>query len=67
MTTSPTGRVIRTSLGRALVLERTFSAPIEDVWASITESARLERWIGRCRRPRRDAAAGVGRLLPRAA
>ncbi|MCK0112438.1 SRPBCC family protein [Ornithinimicrobium sp. F0845] len=25
---------------------RTFRAPIEDVWAAVTESARLARWIG---------------------
>lgn len=29
-----------------LVLERRFSAPIGDVWASITESERLARWFG---------------------
>ena len=33
--------------GRAcLVLERTFRAPIDDVWAAVTEPARLARWIG---------------------
>ena len=25
---------------------RTFPAPIEDVWAAVTEPERLERWIG---------------------
>ncbi|HYH72702.1 MAG TPA: SRPBCC family protein [Nocardioides sp.] len=29
-----------------LVFERTFRAPIEDVWAAVTESERLGRWIG---------------------
>ncbi len=29
-----------------VVLERTFRAPIDDVWAAITESDRLARWIG---------------------
>lgn len=29
-----------------LVFERTFHAPIEDVWAAVTESDRLARWIG---------------------
>ena len=29
-----------------LVLERTFRAPVVDVWAAITEPERLERWIG---------------------
>ena len=46
MSKQATGRVVPIAGGRALVLERTFNAPIEDVWASITESERLERWIG---------------------
>lgn len=29
-----------------LVLTRTFAAPVEDVWAAITESQRLGRWFG---------------------
>jgi len=29
-----------------LVLERTFRAPIADVWAAVTEPDRLVRWIG---------------------
>ncbi|RYU10298.1 SRPBCC domain-containing protein [Nocardioides iriomotensis] len=29
-----------------VVLRRTFRAPREDVWRAVTESARLERWIG---------------------
>ena len=29
-----------------LVFERTFRAPIADVWAAVTEPERLERWIG---------------------
>lgn len=29
-----------------LVLTRTFAAPLEDVWASVTEPERLARWIG---------------------
>jgi len=33
--------------GREVRLTRTFRAPIEDVWAAVTESDRLERWIGR--------------------
>ena len=46
MTATPTGtRVMRA--GRShLVLERTFTAPIEAVWAAVTEPARLARWIG---------------------
>jgi uncharacterized protein YndB with AHSA1/START domain len=29
-----------------VVFTRTFSAPIDDVWAAVTESDRLGRWIG---------------------
>ena len=33
--------------GQAYVaFERTFRAPIQDVWAAVTESDRLARWIG---------------------
>lgn len=30
-----------------VVLTRTFRAPVEDVWAAVTEPDRLARWIGR--------------------
>lgn len=40
----PTGTI--DAEARALVLTRSFSAPIDDVWASITESDRLARWFG---------------------
>ena len=30
----------------AVAFERRFDAPIEDVWAAVTESERLARWIG---------------------
>jgi uncharacterized protein YndB with AHSA1/START domain len=46
MNPEPTGRLIRTDAGRTLQLTRTFRAPIEDVWASLTESERTARWIG---------------------
>jgi uncharacterized protein YndB with AHSA1/START domain len=46
MNPTPTGRLFRTANGRDLVLTRTFRAPIEDVWASITESERTARWFG---------------------
>jgi uncharacterized protein YndB with AHSA1/START domain len=46
MKPTPSGRVVPTADGRDLVLERTFRAPIEDVWASITESERTARWLG---------------------
>ncbi|MEU8360737.1 SRPBCC family protein [Nonomuraea sp. NPDC048882] len=42
----PTGRLFRTEEGSDLVLTRTFRAPAEDVWASITESDRTARWFG---------------------
>ena len=46
MTPTPSGLLFRTPAGRDLVLTRTFRAPIEDVWASITESERTARWFG---------------------
>jgi uncharacterized protein YndB with AHSA1/START domain len=44
---TPTGRVADGPLGREIQLTRQFRAPIDAVWASMTESERLERWIGR--------------------
>lgn len=41
----PTGRLDRTDGRRDLVLTRTFRAPIDDVWASISESERTARWF----------------------
>lgn len=46
MTPIPTGRIFSTTDGRDLVLERTYRAPVDDVWASITESERTARWFG---------------------
>ena len=46
MSPTPSGRLVRTPAGRDLVLVRTFRAPIEDVWASITETERTARWYG---------------------
>ncbi|MFD1858432.1 SRPBCC family protein [Aeromicrobium camelliae] len=46
MTTTPTGRRERRDDADALVWERTFRAPVHDVWAAVTESDRFERWIG---------------------
>ncbi len=43
----PTGRVAEGPLGREIQLTRQFRAPIDAVWAAMTESERLERWIGR--------------------
>lgn len=46
MTPTPTGRLDRDGDRSTLVMTRTFAAPIDDVWASVTERERLERWIG---------------------
>lgn len=43
---NPTGRLVATADGRDLVLVRTYRAPIEDVWASVTEPGRTARWFG---------------------
>lgn len=45
-TPAPTGRVTHDGTTRTIVWVREFRAPVEDVWASITESDRLARWIG---------------------
>jgi uncharacterized protein YndB with AHSA1/START domain len=42
MSPTPTGRLF----GNDLVLTRTFRAPIDDVWASLTDPARTARWFG---------------------
>ncbi|MEV0027531.1 SRPBCC family protein [Nocardia sp. NPDC050793] len=46
MTKRPTGRLLPADQGRDLVLTRTYRAPVEDVWASLTESDRTARWFG---------------------
>lgn len=46
-TPTPTGVVGDGPLGREVQLTRRFRAPIDAVWAAMTESERLERWIGR--------------------
>jgi uncharacterized protein YndB with AHSA1/START domain len=43
----PTGTVAGGPGGREIQLTRRFRAPIDAVWAAMTESERLERWIGR--------------------
>jgi uncharacterized protein YndB with AHSA1/START domain len=42
MSPIPTGRL----RGNALVVTRTFTAPIDDVWASVTHPERTARWFG---------------------
>jgi uncharacterized protein YndB with AHSA1/START domain len=46
MTHPATGRLVPTSDGHAVIVSRTFRAPIEDVWASVTEPDRTARWFG---------------------
>jgi len=46
MNPRPTGRLVSTSAGTDLVLERTFRAPIADVWRSVTDSESMSRWFG---------------------
>ena len=45
-TTTMTGRSEQRGDDTLLVIERSFRAPIEDVWAACTEPGRMERWIG---------------------
>ncbi|XVV11221.1 SRPBCC family protein [Actinoplanes sp. CA-131856] len=42
MSPTPTGRLF----GKDLVLVRTFHAPLDDVWASLTDPVRTARWFG---------------------
>lgn len=46
MSPSPTGRRETRDGHDSVVLDRTFHAPIASVWAAITESDRLARWVG---------------------
>jgi len=58
MTNPPTGRLVPAADGNALVVSRTFPAPIEDVWASVTEPDRTARWFGTWK-----GDAGPGRMI----
>ena len=58
MTNPPTGRLFPTTAGTDLVVSRSFRAPIEDVWASVTESDRTARWFGGW-----EGEAGQGRMI----
>ncbi|GII81733.1 hypothetical protein Sru01_67150 [Sphaerisporangium rufum] len=58
MTRTPTGRLLDTGSGLDLVLNRTFRASADDVWASITESERTARWYGPW-----EGDAGPGRTV----
>ncbi|WP_022894655.1 SRPBCC family protein [Agromyces subbeticus] len=44
---APTGVIADGPLGQELQLTRRYRVPIDAVWAAMTESERLERWIGR--------------------
>jgi len=44
--TTPTGRIEEHDGRHVLVQTRKLRAPIEDVWAAVTEPERLARWIG---------------------
>lgn len=46
MTPEPTGRLIPTPTGHDLILTRSYRAPADDVWASVTEAERTARWFG---------------------
>lgn len=46
MTPAATGRREARDGSDFVVYTRTFRAPIDDVWAAVTEPSRLERWIG---------------------
>jgi len=46
MTNPPNGGLFPTAGGHDLVVSRTFRAPIDGVWASVTESDRTARWFG---------------------
>ncbi len=54
MSPTPTGRLF----GGDLVLTRSFRAPIDDVWASLTEPDRTARWFGPW-----EGDAGPGRTI----
>ena len=58
MVSSPTGRLFPGADSTDLVVHRTFRAPIEDVWASVTESERTARWFGPW-----EGDAGPGRTI----
>ena len=54
MKPQPNGRID----GKDLVLTRTFRAPIEDVWTSITESESCSRWFARW-----EGEPGPGKMI----
>ncbi|MBV1941782.1 SRPBCC family protein [Streptomyces sp. BV286] len=51
-------RLVSTAQGSDLILTRVFRAPIDDVWASVTEPERTARWFGPW-----EGDAGPGRTI----
>ncbi|WP_406208637.1 MULTISPECIES: SRPBCC family protein [unclassified Streptomyces] len=58
MNPEPTGQLVPTPTGYDLILTRTYRAPVDDVWASVTEPERTARWFGPWR-----GEAGPGRTV----
>lgn len=46
MTARPTGRLVRREDGLYLMLDRLFTAKIDDVWHSLTNPQEMSHWIG---------------------
>jgi uncharacterized protein YndB with AHSA1/START domain len=46
MSVAATGRIEAGPRSRQVVMERSFNAPIDDVWDSIVDPERMKRWIG---------------------
>ncbi|MDQ3442452.1 MAG: hypothetical protein M3490_02435, partial [Chloroflexota bacterium] len=46
MTIPATGHIVPNGNGQDIVIERTFRAPIGDVWASVVDPKRMNRYIG---------------------
>lgn len=46
MSIPATGHIAPGETGHDIVIERTFRAPIDDIWRSIVEPERMNRWIG---------------------
>ena len=46
MTIAATGRVEESASGPVIVIERTFRAPVAEVWDTIVDPERMNRWIG---------------------
>lgn len=44
-TPTPTGRIMRTPVGRDLVLKRHLRPSVEEVWAALTDPDRAVRWF----------------------